>query len=223
MKRLLVPLLLLLSPLAHAAFQKWSSADGRTAELNLLSVSEVDGEKVGRFTMRSGQVVELKASQLSEADAERMAGWKPVRLGVAGRESVFDGFLDGNLLELEDGALVPCEENPRPEKYYLFYYTALWCGPCQRFTPILVDWYLKNRNDNFELVVISWDRSAGDMAKYATAKKMPWKLLKLGKADDFQRKFRHKVSGIPSVITCDLEGNIVSRTEAPGELSKLVK
>jgi hypothetical protein len=35
--------------------------------------------------------------------------------------------------------------------------------------------------------------------------------------------FAHQVNGIPSVITCDLTGKIVSRTRSIAELEPLVK
>lgn len=214
-----------LCAIATAAFEQWTSADGRSASMNLLSVTEVDGELVGRFSLRSGKVVELKASELSDEDAKRLGEWKAEGEGAAaaGKESVFDDLLEGNLLRLDGKSLKTCDDVATPEKYYIFYYTASWCGPCLRYTPALVKWYNENKNDNFEIVLITWDDNTRDMKDYAVSKKMPWTLLKQSKADDFQRKFPHNVSGIPSVITCDLDGKIVSRTESPVALSQLVK
>ncbi len=225
MKLRIFLLTLVLSSLATAGFEQWTSSDGRAATMNLLSVTEVGGELVGRFSLRSGKIVELKAADLSANDAKRLAEWKPDRADVAdtGSDSIFDDFFEGNLLRLDGKSLASYDDVVTPEKYYIFYYTASWCGPCLRFTPSLVKWYNDNKNDNFEIVVITWDENTRDMKNYAVAKKMPWTILKQSKADDFQRKFPHKVSGIPSVITCGLDGKIVSRTESLDELSQLVK
>lgn len=52
---------------------------------------------------------------------------------------------------------------------------------------------------------------------------MEWPQLKLSQVKKFKKDFSHGVSGIPSVITCDLNGKIVSRTESIAELKKLVE
>ena len=115
------------------------------------------------------------------------------------------------------------EQTKRPEKYYVFYYTASWCGPCQQFTPSLVEFYNKHKNDNFEIVLITSDSDEGDMEDYAKEKKMPWPQLKLGKTEKFKKEFKHGVTGIPSVIVCDLEGKNLGNYRDLAALEKLVK
>lgn len=217
-----LPILLgiLFAASASAEFRRWTRNDGKTAELELLSVTETSGEKSGEFRMRSGQKVVLKSTSLGEADSKALAEWKPKAAAAA---SVFDEILDGNLVKLSGKSLVAFEDMKKPSKYYVFYYTASWCGPCQNYTPSLVEFYEKNKNDNFEIVLITSDEDQGDMQQYAVTKKMAWPLLKLNKADDFKKKFNHGVSGIPSVITCSLDGKIVSRTESIAELVNLMK
>lgn len=101
----------------------------------------------------------------------------------------------------------------RPTKYYVFYYTASWCGPCHRYTPTLVALYNKINPDDskFELVLITNDRDEQAMTGYAVEANMPWSQLKLSAVRDFGSKFDHGVTGIPSVVVCDLEGNIVKK------------
>lgn len=201
-----------LANLAHAEFRTWTRNDGKTAELDLVSVTEANGEKSGEFKMRDGRSVTLKASGLTAADAEMLAEWKPAATAAtnAAAASVFDEILDGNLVKLDGKSLKTFKDLKKPTKFYVFYYTASWCGPCQQFTPSLVEFYQKNKNDTFELVLITSDGEEGDMEDYAASKKMPWPQLKLKKADDFKKQFKHGVSGIPSVIVCDLEGKIVT-------------
>jgi thiol-disulfide isomerase/thioredoxin len=198
---------LLLASTGFAEFSSWTRNDGKTAELELVSVSESAGEKVGQFRMRNGRSVSIKASTLSEADAKRLADWKPEPdPAAAGPASVFDSILDGNLVKLEGKSLRSFKDLKKPAKYYVFYYTASWCGPCHQFTPSLVEFYNKNKSDNFEIVLITSDSEEGDMEEYAAEMKMPWPQLKLSKAKDFKKEFQHGVKGIPSVIVCDLEG-----------------
>lgn len=54
------------------------------------------------------------------------------------------------------------------------YFSASWCPPCQRFTPILTDFYnaAKEAKCGFEIVYISSDRGTEEFEKYYG--KMPW-------------------------------------------------
>jgi thiol-disulfide isomerase/thioredoxin len=207
-----------------AAFEDWTNKEGKTAQLELVEVIGEADAKEGVFQMRNGRMVNIKQADLAEADAKRLADWKPAAPEAPAAEpSVFDEVMDGNLVILDGKRLESSELTAKPTKYYIFYYTASWCPPCQKFTPSLVEFYNKNKNDNFEIVLITSDDSTKDMEGYAAAKKMPWPQLKQSKADSFKKKFDHEVTGIPSVITCDLEGKIISRTEDLAELEKLVK
>ncbi len=215
---------MLLAGVSHAGFETWTNKDGKAAELELVSVSDKDGEKAGEFKMRSGASVTLKASDLSDESAARLNEWQPPAAEAEATPSVFDDILDGNLERLDGKRLKKCDDATKPAKYYVFYYTASWCPPCQAFTPTLVDWYKKNKNDNFELVLITSDRDEKAMEGYAAEKKMPWPQLKHSKAKNFKKEFQHGVTGIPSVIVCDLEGKNLGnfRSNLPG-ITALVK
>ncbi|MGF1531573.1 MAG: thioredoxin-like domain-containing protein [Puniceicoccaceae bacterium] len=213
--------LLLTVNIALAGFEVWTSDDGKTAELELIAVADDGEEKVGTFRTRDGQTVQLKASRLSAESAAKLNQWKPA--GEA-PTSVFDDILDGNLEQLEGKRLKSFKEPTRPQKYYVFYYTASWCPPCQKFTPSLVEWYNENKNDNFELVLISSDRDAKAMERYAAEKEMPWPQLRHKMVSDFKKEFQHGVKGIPSVIVCDLEGkNLGNFRSSLPRLTALVK
>lgn len=217
---------LLLAGSAFASFEKWNSADGRTTTLDLISVKEMDGEKVGTFKMRNGRTTTLKTSQLSEDDAVRLKEWKSaaeLEAEAASPESIFDDILEGNLVRLDGKSVKKCSDATQPKKYYVFYYTASWCGPCQKFTPSLVDFYKQHKTDNFEIILITSDGDKGAMEGYAKNKKMPWPMLKLSKANDFKKKFDHGVTGIPSVIVCTLDGEKLGNYRDLNALEKRVK
>lgn len=203
--------LLCLAGAAQAEFRKWTNRDQKVAELELVSVSEANGEKVGLFKMRNGTKVNLAASNLIDEDAKLLSEWRP------GKPSVFDEYLDGGLLALDGDSLKPLKAIERPTKYYLFYYTASWCGPCQRFTPSLVDFYTKKKNKEFEVVLISSDRDEKAMEGYAKSKKMPWPHLDLSKVGKFRQQFQHPGSGIPNLVLCDLEGKIIKGSYEGGQ------
>jgi nucleoredoxin len=165
----------------------------------------------------------LKASTLSEADAKMLADWKPAPdpAAAAGPASVFDDILDGKLVKLDGKSLKSFKDLQKPAKFYVFYYTASWCGPCHQFTPSLVEFYNKNKNGNFEIVLITSDSEEDAMEEYAAEMKMPWPQLKLDKAKDFKKEFKHGVTGIPSVIVCDLEGKNLGNFR--GDLNRLAE
>jgi len=210
-----------------AAFEKWTNSKGDVAELELVRVTESDGEKAGEFRMRNGRTVVLKASQLSEESAARLDQAPAADAGGgaadAGGESVFDEVLDGNLVLLDGKAVKRHTLEAKPAKYYIFYYSAAWCPPCQAYTPQLVKFYNDNKNANFEIVFVSSDRDKKSMEKYMEDKSMPWPAIDHSKVDRFRKKFDHGVSGIPSVIVCELDGTMVGNIRDIGQLEKMVK
>ena len=209
--------LLLLSCLfslpASAEFRTWTRTDGKTAELELTGVSDVNGEKSGDFKMRNGKTVTLKASSFTDADAKLLAEWKPAPApsDPAAAASVFDGVLDGDLVKLSGKSLKSFKDFQKPTKYYLFYYTASWCGPCHKFTPSLVEFYDKNKpgNQEFEIVLISSDNDEEAMEEYAAEMKMQWPQLKMSKVEKFRKEFKHPGGGIPNLVLTDLQGNLI--------------
>jgi nucleoredoxin len=217
---------LLFAGVSFAGLENWTNSEGVTVQLELVEVVDNDGEKSGVFKMRNGRTVTIKAADLAVADAARLAEWKPEEKAPAAASagpSVFDKLLDGNLVKLDGRSLKAARDVEKPLKYYVFYYTASWCGPCQAFTPSLVDFYNEHKNANFELVLITSDRDEKAMAKYAQEKSMPWPQLKLSRTDKFKSETKHGVTGIPSLIVCDLEGQVVSRSRSLQELENLVK
>lgn len=211
---------------AFAGFETWTNSEGQEAKLDLVKVEDVAGEKVGTFRMVGGRTVTLKASQLAEADAARLAEWKAgadedAAATGGGPGSVYDELFDGNLLVLDGKSLKRAKDLAKPAKYYVFYRTASWCGPCQKFTPSLVDFYNENKNDDFEVVVITSDSSEDAMEEYARDKKMPWPHLKLRKVEDFKEEFPDKGTGIPYMVVANLEGEIVAEANAYSLLPRL--
>ena len=72
--------------------------------------------------------------------------------------------------------LTPCSLRERlaGKRYALIYFSANWCGPCKRFTPLLAEWYAKVR-DEVEIIFASCCDDVGAFEEYA--KKHPWVAL----------------------------------------------
>lgn len=91
------------------------------------------------------------------------------------------------------------------------YFSALWCPPCEKFTPKLTSVYnsLKDKNHDFEIVFISIDR---DEAGYTNCyQSMPWLALPYGD-ETVKLLLRYfNVQGIPSLIIIGPDGKTVSK------------
>ncbi|MBB5352029.1 thiol-disulfide isomerase/thioredoxin [Haloferula luteola] len=221
MKTILLLLATIGSGLATAGFESWTNSEGKSVELELISKVEKDGDTVGTFRMRNGKTVEVAATQLSDDSAAKLKKWSAEAADFATATpeltaSVFDDVLDGNLIKLDGKHLKRCKDFVQPTKYYLFYYTASWCGPCHKFTPSLVEFYNEHKNAEFEVVLITSDSNEDDMEEYAEEMAMPWPQLKLSKASKFKKEFRHPGTGIPNLVLTDLQGKLL-KTSYEGE------
>lgn len=90
------------------------------------------------------------------------------------------------------------------------YFSASWCGPCHKFTPVLADVYteLKSKGD-FEIIFISADEDDESFNKYFS--KMPW--LAIPYSDSEKRESLDelfKVSGIPHLVMLDESGKVTT-------------
>ncbi|WAR23009.1 NXNL2-like protein [Mya arenaria] len=98
------------------------------------------------------------------------------------------------------------------EKLVGLYFSAGWCPPCQQFTPLLCDLYdeLLNRKANFEVVFLSFDRTADEMEKYFMIKHRSW--LALPNDDPFkdELKMKYNVTAVPKLIIVSRGGEVVT-------------
>jgi thiol-disulfide isomerase/thioredoxin len=204
--------------MASAEFTTWTNKDGKTVEMELVSVGASSGGTMGEFKMRDGRKVYVAVSSFSEADAKILKEWKPAA-ALAATTSVFDEFLGDGLVSLKGKSLASHKNFVKPTKYYLFYYTASWCGPCQKFTPSLVNFYNEKKpgSDEFEVILITSDEDEDSMEKYAAEKKMPWPQLKLSKVQRFKKEFQHPGRGIPNLVLTDTEGKLLKTSYVDGK------
>jgi nucleoredoxin len=83
--------------------------------------------------------------------------------------------LAGKLIDKRGKPFDLAAEGPLP-RYYLFYYSASWCGPCHAFTPELVKFHrkMKARKADFEVILYPNDRNLEDEIAYMKEMRMPW-------------------------------------------------
>jgi nucleoredoxin len=119
-------------------------------------------------------------------------------------------FKDANLV-LRDGSTVPASEALQG-KVTGIYFSAHWCGPCRRFTPLLAQRYqdITAEGHSFEIVFVSSDRDESSCIEYFQT--MPWKLLDFNQRDvkiSLSKLF--SVVGIPTLVLIDEEGEILTK------------
>lgn len=95
-------------------------------------------------------------------------------------------------------------------EYFLLYFSAHWCPPCQAFTPKLVHFYEENGGGQlFQLLFISCDKSEAEMFDYMNETKMPWPAVQFNTATSIQLKDAYGKGGIPRLVLVDRDGKII--------------
>lgn len=89
------------------------------------------------------------------------------------------------------------------------YFSASWCPPCRAFTPELVKFRNSNKNE-FEVVVVSADKSLQSQLDYMKNKQMPWPAVKFDSPDTEKLSRMFGARSIPFLVILDAEGNLVS-------------
>ncbi|XP_077236420.1 putative nucleoredoxin 1 [Tasmannia lanceolata] len=90
------------------------------------------------------------------------------------------------------------------------YFSASWCGPCRKFTPILDEVYQElSPKGDIEVVFISRDKDEESFRGYFA--KMPWLAIPFSDSEicDGLRKL-FKVTGIPRLVILDEKGKVLN-------------
>ncbi len=96
------------------------------------------------------------------------------------------------------------------KKYVLLYFSASWCPPCREYTPKLVEFYEKHSKEGkVEVILVSWDRSSGEMFKYMRDYRMTWSALPYERAAQRTLSKKYNVTGIPRLIALDSKGGVI--------------
>lgn len=98
------------------------------------------------------------------------------------------------------------------------YFSAHWCGPCQSFTPELIEFYdeINREGKRFEVIFVSSDNDVEAMSMYYAM--MPWLAVPFDRRDiktELSSKF--KVRGIPTLVILEgATGNLITRDGRAG-------
>jgi len=65
-----------------------------------------------------------------------------------------------------DGSTVDAATALEQKELVLYYFSAHWCPPCRRFTPMLAEFYKEASQLGVEVVFVSGDQSEDAMISY---------------------------------------------------------
>ncbi|MEK6794263.1 MAG: thioredoxin-like domain-containing protein [Spirochaetota bacterium] len=105
------------------------------------------------------------------------------------------------------------------QRYLLVYFSASWCAPCRKFTPLLVKFYkAKKTNHNFEVVLVSSDANEGAMLDYMKTDAMPWLAVRFSE-DGARNTLKQKYggTGIPCLVLLNENDEVVSDSYVNGK------
>lgn len=166
---------------------------------------------VEKTTLAVGAPIVAPAIPLTAPGATGPA--KPVAVAAHIAPTGIQRLLAGRLVQLENGELKSYDvRRLNGVKFYGFMFSAGWCGPCREFAPHLLESYrsIKNIYPEFELVLVSNDRSAGDMLAYMRDEGMPWPAIKYGQIGGLEEITRLEGRGIPCLVLVDGDGHVLA-------------
>lgn len=117
------------------------------------------------------------------------------------------------LVTLSGGELKPCDPSALANtKRFVFYFASGWSAACERVTTQLVGAYprLKQSIPDFELILVSSDRSAEEMLQTITKHGITWPVVDFGRLGDLPSVNRFSGRGIPAMVLLDETGKVLS-------------
>jgi len=126
-----------------------------------------------------------------------------------------------------DGSTLEADAALANKELILIYFSAHWCPPCKRFTPILKEFYDKVAKDGVEIIFLSWDQTPEEMVSYMKESHGDW--LAFQHDSEMKEKLEEKfnVCGIPSLVVLKADGTLVTEDGADDieehEASEVIK
>lgn len=114
------------------------------------------------------------------------------------------------------GQVVHDSFQPRQAPYLAVYHGASWCGPCQQFSPRLSEFYrdADKAQGRFQLLMVNYDRSEGDMVAYMRQHRMEFPAVMRGDAGAWGVATGR---GIPNLVIIDTASGKVVSSSFDGE------
>lgn len=131
----------------------------------------------------------------------------------------FCEIIKGSSLVKADESTKPVDEALAGKDIVLVYFSAHWCPPCRRFTPLLKNFYQDVSEKGVELIFVSSDRSKEDMLNYMKESHGDWYAFEHGSKIGQKLSKTFRISGIPTLVALKTDGTIIDRN-ARGSIEK---
>jgi len=136
---------------------------------------------------------------------------------AATKTTAIASLVKGDLINSRNGLLRPYLDSEFEKKKLIgLYFSAHWCAPCRKFTPNLAAYYNKNAaaHPEFEILLVSFDKSAAAMEGSMRDLQMPWPALGFDKASGNEALKKYAGASIPCLVVVDENGKVVFDTYA---------
>ena len=205
--------LLTFAKLSNAADldQSWITASGTIVQGHLSEVYGSLALVVGKNFRVLVPLEKMTDTQL-ERVADHLADAKDRERTWEKSNSALTKAVRNKLEQLNGGTLKAFPGKGTEPKIYLIYFSAGWCGPCHRFTPLLVDAYEEWKHTapgKVEVIFVSWDTSDFEQFKYARDMKMPWKVLSFREVHRTPVIGKWAGNGIPCLVAMAPGGDVL--------------
>jgi len=176
----------------------------------------VQADLAAKAQSRARQIEESrKLNTLYQARLAQARNAPPAE--AATKATAIASVVKGNLMTSRNGVLRPYLDAEFEKKKLIgLYFSAHWCGPCRKFTPNLVAYYNKNAaaHPEFEIVFVSFDKSAAAMEGYMRELQMPWPAVGFDKISGNEALKKYAGASIPCLVVVDENGKVVFDTYA---------
>jgi peroxiredoxin len=203
-----------LADILQAIYNRWPA--GSQARLFAMSggfASLVQKKHPATVKLADAIVAEFKASHPGQA-AQIEAQAASLRTFAIGSEApLFAGPTpEGETISLES----------LRGKVVLIDFWASWCGPCRRENPNVVKMYEKYKDQGFEILAVSLDKTKDRWVKAIADDNLTW--LHISDLKGWQSEYSrlYGVSSIPQTVLLDQEGKILARNLRGAELEQKV-
>lgn len=110
--------------------------------------------------------------------------------------------------------------------YYIYMYSASWCGYCKQCMPVAVDAYKKMKSSRkVEMIVIGGDKSEKEAKNYMKSckAKMPSIMFSALQATQFRGLPGCGMPGFPAIAVVDKDGNQITSAVGASQVQEILK
>eukprot|EP01084_Bolivina_argentea_P014271 26664_1 len=118
--------------------------------------------------------------------------------------------LIGDKFIARNGKKVTFEDRIKGNDLVAIYFSAHWCPPCRKFTPLLTDVYeeWKEEGTKIEIIFVSSDQNEKSFKEYFE-QQGDWLSYPFGSQQGKLLKYKFGVSGIPTLIVINKNGKVI--------------